>query len=87
MNGPELARELSNLGFVQGTVGNTEVNIRKALRVEEFVSESMFPALEKIAAEKGDEKLAKFFRHMAQGEAEHAKALRKALELYRARNA
>jgi rubrerythrin len=75
------------LGFVQGNVGDTEANIRKALFVEEFVSVKMFPTLEKIAREKGDKKLADFFAHMAQGEAEHAKALREALEIYKARNA
>jgi rubrerythrin len=74
------------LGFVQGTVGNTEDNIRKALFVEEFVSETMFPALEKIAREKGNEKLATFYGHMAEGEAKHAEALRGALEIYKARN-
>lgn len=86
MNGSQLAHELSNLGFVQGTVGNTEANIGKALFVEEFVSEKMFPVLAEIAAEKGDEQLAKFFRNMALGEAEHAKALREALEIYRKKN-
>ncbi len=81
VTGPQLAEELSNLAFVQGNVGDTRANIAKALMVEEYVSERMFPALAAIAEQHARKDLVKFFREMAAGEAEHAKALREAQSL------
>lgn len=81
VTGPQLAEELSNLAFVQGNVADTRANILKALMVEDYVSERMFPALAAIAEERGRADLARFYRNMAQGEAQHAQALREALRL------
>jgi rubrerythrin len=60
-------------------MGSTDENLRGALTTEGYESSEMFPSAARVAAEEGLGEVAAWFELLAAAEAEHGRALRRAL--------